>query len=199
MGHDEGLLRDIQIVQKIHEAFPGAGIMVDANNGYSVDDAISFMEGIEGIPLYWFEEPFNENQEDDERFHHWLDLNRPRTMIADGENKPNIPQLLSLAANKVIDVIQPDICGYGFTKWRKLMNTIVANGYLGSPHAWGDIIKTYYCGHLAAAFPHHIPCIEGIIGYTEGVEHSGYSVNNGILTIPDKPGFGMDFVWGAPV
>lgn len=199
MNHDEGLKRDIEVVKQIHNLYPGAGLMVDANDGYSVEDAISFMKGIEGISLIWFEEPFLENQNDDEYFHRWLDINRPRTMIADGENKPDVKQLLSLAKNKVLDVLQPDVCGYGFTNWRKLMLPIVENGFLASPHAWGDVIKTYYCAHLAAAYTHNVPCIEGILGYTEGIDHTGYTIKDGVLSLPDKPGFGMDFIWGKSI
>lgn len=196
MSHDAGLERDIAVVRKIHEALPAAGIMVDANDGYSVEDAIAFMEGIEGIPLYWFEEPFAEDEANDTFFHQWLDRNRPGTMIADGEKRPDIAQLLSLAQKGCLDVLQPDVCGYGFTPWRKLMKPIVENGYLASPHAWGHVVKTNYCAQLAAAYPHHVPCVEGILGFTEGVDASGYSLKEGVLTIPEKPGFGMELFWG---
>ena len=31
-------------------------------------------------------------------------------------------------------------------------------------------------------------------GYVDGVDDSGYVVANGMLTLPEKPGFGMDLV-----
>jgi L-alanine-DL-glutamate epimerase-like enolase superfamily enzyme len=59
------------------------------------------------------------------------------------------------------------------------------------------VVKTHYCAHLAAAYPHHIPYIEAVLGESEGVNYNGYEVKNGVMTLPDRPGFGMDLVWAA--
>ena len=199
MEHDAGMIRDVEVVRRVHELFPGAAIMVDANDGYSVADAIHFMKGIEGVPLYWFEEPFLEEENNDRELHRFFDIERPGTLIADGENKPNIPQLLDLASKKLVDVLQPDVCGFGFTAWRKLMPAIAAGGYLASPHAWGDVVKTNYCAHLAAAWPHHVPCIEAVLGSSEGIDAAAYVLKDSMLTVPDKPGFGMDLIWAPDI
>ncbi len=199
MEHDAGLARDIEVVRRIHEAFPDAGLMVDANDGYSVEDAIAFLEGIGDAPLVWFEEPFREEEKADRALREYLDVHRPRTLIADGESMTDIDLLHDLAAKGLLDVWQPDVCGYGFTAWRKLMKEIEEKGYLASPHAWGNVVKTHYCAHLAAAYPHHIPCIEAVLGEAEGVDYGGYELHNGIMTLPDRPGFGMDLIWAPEV
>jgi hypothetical protein len=67
MEHDEGLTRDIALVNRIHSQLPAAVLMVDANDGYSVEDALAFLEGIEGCDLYWFEEPFRENEDNNRK------------------------------------------------------------------------------------------------------------------------------------
>ena len=82
---------------------------------------------------------------------------------------------------------------------RKLMKEIEANGWMASPHAWGQVVKTHYCAHLAAAYPHHIPFIESVLGESEGVVYGGYELNNGVMTLPNKPGFGMDLIWAPEV
>lgn len=199
MEHDAGLARDIEVVRRIHEAFPDAGLMVDANDGYSVEDAIAFLEGIGDAPLVWFEEPFREEEKANRALREYLDVHRPRTLIADGESMTDIDLLHDLAAKGLLDVWQPDVCGYGFTAWRKLMKEIEEKGYLASPHAWGNVVKTHYCAHLAAAYPHHIPCIEAVLGESEGVDYGGYELHNGIMTLPDRPGFGMDLIWAPEV
>jgi phage tail protein X len=61
------------------------------------------------------------------------------------------------------------------------------------------VVKTCYCAHLAAAYPHHIPCVEAVLGTSEGVDDSGYSLDESILTLPDKPGFGMDLIWAPEI
>ncbi len=199
MEHDAGLERDIEVVNKIHEAFPDAGIMVDANDGYSVADAIAFMEGVGSVPLYWFEEPFREEEGNNRKLREYLQKHRPLTLIADGESMTDIPLLSDLAGKGLLDVWQPDVCGHGFTPWRKLMKELEQKGYLASPHAWGNVVKTHYCAHIAAAYPHHIPMIEAVLGESEGVDYSGYTLHNGILTVPQKPGFGMDLIWAPMV
>lgn len=199
MPHDEGLERDIEVVRRIYEAFPDCGLMVDANDGYSVDDAIAFMEGIGNAPLIWFEEPFREEEGRNRALKEYLRVHRPVTWIADGESFTDIDLLRELAGKGLLDVWQPDVQGYGFTPWRKLMWEIEEKGYLASPHAWGNVVKTHYCAHLAAAYPHHIPYIEAVLGESEGVNYGGYELKNGVMTLPEKPGFGMELVWAPEI
>lgn len=199
MEHQKGMLRDIEVVRAIHRNFPDVTLLVDANDGYTLEDCFAFLNGIEDIPLYWLEEPFRECEENNRLLRDYLYANRPTTLIADGESFTDIPLLFDLAEKKLLDVWMPDVRDYGFTAWRKLLKKIVPLGYLSSPHAWGEVLKTHYCLHLAAAYPHHIPVVETVLGYTEGIDCSGYILKNGVFSVPTKPGFGMDFVWAEQV
>ena len=199
MPHDEGLARDVEVVRRIADAFPDCGLMVDANDGYSVQDAIDFMEGIGSAKLIWFEEPFREEEGRNRQLKEYLKIHRPTTWIADGESFTDIELLRDLAEKGVLDVWQPDVCGFGFTAWRALMKEIEAKGYLASPHAWGTVVKTHYCAHLAAAYPHHIPYIETVLGESEGVDLGGYALRGGAMQVPEKPGFGMDLIWAPEI
>lgn len=192
MEHDAGLRRDIEVVQRIHEAFPWATLMVDANDGYTVKDATDFLDGVRDIPLYWFEEPLREEAESFGKLKAYIRKHCPQLRIADGESRTDIPLLTTLAEQGLLDVWQPDVCGYGFTAWRKLLKLLVEKGYVGSPHAWGYVAKTNCCAHLAAAYPQHIPYIEAVLGDCEGVDLSGYKLQEGMLRLPDRPGFGME-------
>lgn len=192
MEHDKGLKRDIEVVNRIHDAYPTVALMVDANDGYSVQDAINFLKGTSAVPLYWFEEPMRESEEHFRPLKEYMLAHCPQTRIADGESMTDIPLLFDLAEKGLLDVWQPDVCGYGFTAWRRLLKQMVSKGYVGSPHAWGYVAKTHCCAHLAAAYPQHIPYIEAVLGESEGVDMSGFSLKNGMLFVPDKPGFGMD-------
>lgn len=199
MPHAEGMARDIQIVRAIHEAFPHVEVMVDANDGYTFEDCAAFLEGIGDCEIYWFEEPFREEESANRRLREYLKAYRPATLIADGESDTNIPLLFDLAGKGLLDIWQPDVCGYGFTAWRKLLKEIAPLGYRSSPHAWGQVVKTHYCAHLAAAYPHHIPCVEAVLGESEGVDYGGYVLQEGVLTLPERPGFGMELFWSEPV
>lgn len=97
MEHGEGMARDIEIVRRIHEALPGIAIMVDANDGYTLEDAIAFLEGIGDTEIFWFEEPFREEEGKNRLLKDYLLKERPGTLIADGESDTDIPLLRGLA------------------------------------------------------------------------------------------------------
>ncbi|MCB0628761.1 MAG: hypothetical protein KDD15_03490, partial [Lewinella sp.] len=58
--HDEGLQKDIEVVRTVWQTFASRGVtlLVDANDMYSYRDTVKFLRGIDGIPLFWLEEPF---------------------------------------------------------------------------------------------------------------------------------------------
>lgn len=199
MEHEAGMKRDIEVVSRIHEAFPSMTLMVDANDGYSVQDAKDFLTGVQHVPLYWFEEPMREEETNFRALKEFMLLHCPGTRIADGENRTDIPLLTHLAQERLLDIWQPDVCEFGFTAWRRLLKMMVSKGYMGSPHAWGYVAKTNCCAHLAAAYPQHIPYIEAVLGDCEGVDLSGYALKDGMLTVPQKPGFGMELEYALDI
>jgi len=191
MPHEEGLQRDIEVVKAIHKAFPDCGILVDANNGYSVETAIRFLEGIKGIPLFWLEEPFHEKPDDWRTLHAWMKANGFKaTYRADGEYAPDAQALDLLGAEGVINMRLEDILSYGFTEWRKLLPSLAKQNVAASPHAWGAGIKSVYICHLAAALG-NIPTIEGVTCGEDDVLLGDNRIIEGIIHPSSEPGFGM--------
>ena len=78
-----------------------------------------------------------------------------------------------------------DVTGHGLTAWRRTMPRLNAEA---SPHAWGLPLKTLYAAHLAAGLG-NIPIVEGVPGYTEGIQD--YTLENGHITLSEAPGFGL--------
>ena len=185
-----GLARDIEVIQEISKRHPEVAILVDANNGYSIDDTIAFLEGIGEIEVFWFEEPFHENVADYQRLDAWLAENQRGTLIADGEARPDWKVLNEMSRQKLLDVQLVDIVGYGFTAWRKLMPLLKQQGVLASPHAWGSQLKTYCTAHLAAGLG-NVVTIEGVTCKSEDVDFGAYRLVNGKLHVSEQPGFGM--------
>ena len=136
-----------------------------------------------------------ENREDNRRLREYLNDKMPGTWIADGEADPDVPMLLSMAEEGILDVIQMDTAGYGFTKWRRLLPVLKEKRIKISPHNWGLKLKTHYCAAIAAAYA-DTPSIEGVLDETEGVDFSAYRLKEGKLIVPDSPGFGMELIWG---
>ncbi len=101
MPPEEGLARDIEVVKLVHGTFSDAQILVDGNDGFTTDTMIRFIEGIGLCPLYWIEEPFREDEGNNGILRAYLDKNMPGTLVADGESRPDIAQLLDLAQKRL--------------------------------------------------------------------------------------------------
>jgi len=194
MSKEEGLKADIAVTRLIYEHFPDIDILVDGNDAFTVDYFISYLEGIEDIPLFWIEEPFRETREDYAKLKKWLvDHGRRNTLLADGEANPDLPLALELAKDQLLDVYIDDISGYGFTRWRKLVPRLKEIGMMMSPHAWGDTLKAFYCTHLTGAYG-NTPTIEGVTCFSDDIDLSAYRLIRGRITPPSTPGFGMKLI-----
>lgn len=191
--HDKGLQTDIDIVNRIHDAFgKDTGILVDANNGYTLEDSIAFMSGLKQVPLFWFEEPFHEEAAASRAFKKWMNANGyKKTLYADGEYNPDHALCMQLGKERVLDAYLQDTYGYGFSNWVKLMPELIKMKVTASPHAWGTFLKTNYTAHLAAGLG-NVVTIEGVTCVSDDVDFSGYTISKGKLNVSEKPGFGME-------
>lgn len=190
MDLSDGLRRDIELTRRVRQDCPEAQILVDANDGYTCDGFLQYLDAVVDCGLYWIEEPFVETRDDLQRLREFLAKRCPSVLVADGEREPDVPFLLELAREGLIDVLIMDIMGYGFTAWRRLMPRVIEAGACGSPHAWGHPLKTYYAAQLAAGLG-NVPVVEGVPGVMVGVECTGYRLSDGRLHLPQEPGFGM--------
>jgi len=193
MTKEEGLRRDIEITKLVHRNFPDCDILVDGNNGFTIEEFIRYLEGIEGIKLFWIEEPFHETVEDYAKLYSWLKMHDHLPLLADGEANPDEKVLRHLGAQKIITVFLQDISSLGFTKWISFIKEIKQMGILSSPHAWGSAIKTNYISHLAGAFG-TTATIEGVTCTSDDVDLTDYELRKGKLIPSSKPGFGMDLL-----
>ena len=131
MEKQAGIQRDVEITKFFAENYPDCDILVDANDGYTCDEFISYLEAIKGIDLFWIEEPFIETEADWKKLREYTHSHgRAKTLLADGEFRPEYDFILELGKKKILDVNLLDIHDYGFTRWRKympIMKTIIGN------------------------------------------------------------------------
>ncbi|GAA1121880.1 hypothetical protein GCM10009630_19660 [Kribbella jejuensis] len=173
-----GLARDIEATRLARELYPDAAILVDGNDGFTVNGLFEYLDGVEDCDLYWIEEPFAERRPDLQTLRERL---QGSTRVADGEYEPNVGHVLALADEGLIDVALMDVIGHGLTKWRHTMPVLKAEA---SPHAWGLPLKTLYAAHLAAGLG-NTPIIEGVPG------PGSYTLDDGYVVLSDEPGFGL--------
>jgi len=189
MSRKDGDARDVAVTRAVREAWPDARILVDANDGYHVAGFCSYLDAVADVGLYWVEEPFPDDADDLARLRRHLDQVSPATLIADGEARPDVDLLLGVAADGGLDVLLMDVLSFGLTSWRQVMPRIAAR-VKASPHAWGQPLKSLYAAQLAAGLG-RIDIVEGVPGRTDGVDTSAYAFADGVLTVPDRPGFGL--------
>ena len=195
MPADQGLQRDIEVTRAIRERFADVLLLVDGNNGFTCEGFISYFQAVADCGLYAIEEPFHENRDELRRLREQIERLSPSTKVIEGEAKADVEFLLELGAEGLVDILNLDIEGHGFTRWRTLARRAIDLGLLLSPHTFDLKLKTHYAAHLLAGVGGVSP-VEGVIDETEGVDTSGYQVRQGVLDIPSAPGFGMRLVWG---
>jgi len=191
--HDEGLNKDIEIVRRVYDLFKARNVdvLVDSNDMYSLPDTKDFLTGIDGVPLFWLEEPFREEASASRDLRLWMNQHGfSKTLYADGEANPDYDLCLQLGKEKVLNVYLPDIYGLGFTEWISLMPKVKSIGMLTSPHAWGDRMKTNYIAHIASGLG-NVVTIEGVTCFSDDVDYGDYPIINGKLRTSKAPGFGM--------
>jgi len=194
MDAADGQRRDIAVTRAVRNAYPDCRILVDANNSYSGAGFLTYMDGVVDCDLFWVEEPFVEAEADLAVLRSYLDQAGARTLIADGEgSESDDARLLEIASKGLIDVIQFNIVDYGLTAWRRIMPMLRQFDVRASPHTWGCPINTMYAAQVARGLGNVI-AVEGIPGCTIGVDLSRYVLSEGLLSVPDDPGFGMSLI-----
>ena len=187
---EEGTERDIAVIRAVRDAVgPNPPLLIDANNGYNLNLAKRVLTETADCHLFWLEEPFHEDPVLYRDLKEWLAKEGLPVLIADGEGQAS-PSLLTMAKDGLIDVVQYDILGHGFTRWLATGRQLDAIGVSSAPHHYGGHVGNYTSGHLAAAL-RHFALVEWDEATTPGLDGSAYTVRDGEVTLPDAPGFAL--------
>lgn len=190
MPLDSGTRRDIAVVRATREAVgPNAQLMVDANNGFNLNLAKDVLGEIADCRPFWIEEAFHEDPVLYGDLRDWLRARTLPTLIADGEGLA-APPLVDWADSGLIDVVQFDILGHGFTRWLATGRHLDARGIRSAPHHYGLHVGNFVAAHLAGALE-HLEFVEWDDASASGIDDHGYRVEDGLVHVPDAPGFGL--------
>ncbi|HEX4208573.1 MAG TPA: enolase C-terminal domain-like protein [Ktedonobacteraceae bacterium] len=190
MPLEEGTRRDIAIIQAIRrELGSDVAIMLDANNGYNLNLTKTVLEQTAASHITWIEEAFHEDQVLYRDLHDWLQQHNLAVLVSDGEGDAN-PHLLDWAREGLVNVIQYDIYGHGFTRWLATGRQLDAWKVYSAPHHYGSHYGNYAACHLAGGIDNLI-YVEWDEATTAGLDTSGYSIAEGQVMVPASPGFGL--------
>ena len=152
-------------------------LMVDCNQGWrlpwdtypawSLKDAVAVARELEGVGVYWMEEPLHRG--DREGMRRLREMTSVR--IAGGEMTRELYEFRDLIADQALDVLQPDAALVGgITGLRKVAAMAQAHNLVFTPHTWTNGMGVTANAHL-------------VCGTTEGV----------FLEYPyDPPEWGLD-------
>lgn len=195
-----GVAEDIAAIRAVREAI-GAdrGLMIDANHGYDVIEAIELARAVADCNIGWFEEPV---VPEDLSGYRQIRAAQP-IPVAGGETWHTRWGFQRAFAAEAIDIAQPDICGVGgFTEGKKIADMASTVGIRLVPHVWGTGVAIAAALHYLAAIPDTPPRHEPrqpIMEFdrtlnpfrqavlTKPIDHVG-----GMVAVPDGPGLGID-------
>ncbi|UGX92160.1 mandelate racemase/muconate lactonizing enzyme family protein [Bradyrhizobium barranii subsp. barranii] len=130
-------------------AIVGAGMLAgDANQGWSVDQALEMLPRLAAFDLRWLEEPIRADRPREE----WRRLRAAAKMpIAAGENISSVEGFKDVLAEDVLGVVQPDIAKWGgLSACAGVARDILKAGKTFCPHYLGGGIGLLTSAHLLA-------------------------------------------------
>jgi len=183
--------RDRRNLADMREALgPFAAIMVDANQGWSPADAAQRIEELAPYRPHWIEEPIGADRPHAE----WDALARgSKAALAAGENLFGQAQFDEAIERRYLRFLQPDVGKWGgVTGCLEIGKKAVDAGMVYCPH--------WLAGGIGLAASMHLLAATGGGGFAEvdandnPLREEVFSppVEEGWMTLPDKPGLGVE-------
>jgi D-arabinonate dehydratase len=180
---------DVERVEAVREAIgPDMKLAVDANNTYTLREAIKAGRAFEKYDIWWFEEPvLSDDVRSNAIVARALDI-----PIASGEIEYTKYGFRNLIENEAVDIIQPDVTIVGgVTEWMKIAHMASAWNTPVAPH-WAQEISM----HLVAAVPNALTVEFFPRKPSYRLEDKIYKTfiepRKGFLEISNKPGLGIE-------
>jgi mandelate racemase len=177
--------QDVARVERVKDALPnGVELLVDANQGWTLPEALEACRALDALGLYWIEEPVDAHDIGG----HAAVASAIETPVAAGETLFWRNELLGLVQGGAVDVLMPDLqhCG----------------GPSGFLEALRDpqVASLPISNHLFAEVSVHLLCVtqgtkivELMPGWWEELYDRGPDVVDGTIRPPEAPGVGYRF------
>jgi L-alanine-DL-glutamate epimerase-like enolase superfamily enzyme len=167
---------------------PEFPVMVDANMGWSVDQAIRAARALREFDPVWLEEP---TVPDDVRGHARI-VSEGGLPVAAGENLHTLSEFRQLIAAGGVTFPEPDVtnCG-GVTTFMKICHLAEAFNLPVTSHGAHDVTV-----HLLAAAPNRSYLEAHGFGLDRFIAEP-LRIEAGLAVAPDRPGHGVQFDWKA--
>lgn len=179
---------DVIRLSAVREAVgPGFEIMVDANQAFTVSEAIRRARLFEPLDLAWFEEPLPAEDLDGH-----IRLSRSTSLpVAVGESLYHPSHFREYMQKGACSIVQADVARVGgITPWLKIAHAAEGFNMAICPHFLMEIHVSLTAAVPNARWVEWIPQLEPIT-------HSRLLVEDGHAVAPSAPGLGIDWDWKA--
>lgn len=190
---------DARLIEEVRDTIGNdMALMIDANHGYSVKEAVELGRRVGGLDIGWFEEPVVP-----EDLHHYAELRHLQPVpIAGGETEFTRWGFRNVLAHQAMDIIQPDTCAAGgLSECKKIADMATANGVRYIPHVWGTGIGMGAALQLLAVLPDTPPSHDPLEPWLEydqsehpfrsAIIQQEFKLKDGYVDIPTGPGLGI--------
>ncbi|MEZ4862441.1 MAG: mandelate racemase/muconate lactonizing enzyme family protein [Caldilineaceae bacterium] len=151
---------------------------------------------LEALKFYWYEEPVEWTDPLALQKHIAINEAMPSVMVSGGESMWNRYQVQPYVATGAMNIIQTDANLTGITEGWYIGQTIHQHGQMYCPHNWVGGLTTITNIHLVAGVPcgHMCELNQTYNPLKWEIFKEPYPIKDGMLTIPDKPGYGVELI-----
>jgi L-alanine-DL-glutamate epimerase-like enolase superfamily enzyme len=200
-------LRTVELMRKATTAT--FGLMIDAHAWWRMGDKSYSYKTIKNLAKEmsrysptWLEEPLP--PDDHQAYRKLREVGQVK--IASGEHEPDIAGFLDLINTRAVDYVQMDaFCQGGLKTAQHIFANIQKQNLRFAFHSWGTSLEVLVAAHLGICWPESVvewleyPCYShneqpGMYPFplADEILRDPLDIENGRLTVPDKPGIGID-------
>jgi len=164
---------------------PAYEIMTDANQGFTLSEAIRRARVLEDHRIGWFEEPLPADD-----VHSHVELSRRTSVpIAVGESLYSASQFKDYLQTGAASIVQVDVARIGgITPWLKVAHMAEAFNVMVCPHFLMELHLPLVCAVPNAKWLEYIPQLDSVTGEAMRIE-------DGLAIPSEAPGLGIDWDW----
>ncbi|WP_299450028.1 mandelate racemase/muconate lactonizing enzyme family protein [uncultured Serinicoccus sp.] len=166
-------------------------LMADANQGYTLHQALQFLDNIDKRKLTWFEEPV--------RWYHDKTWMRDVRMVGGVRVAAGQSEMSRQGVRELLELGAVDVCNFdaswagGPTEWRRVEGMCSAYGVQMAHHEEGQI-SAHLLASSADAGPVEVfaPARDPLVW---AIHAQGLRAKDGMYSVPTAPGLGLDLDW----
>ena len=177
---------DVARLKAVRQAVgDGFEIMVDANQCFTLSEALRRAPRYAELGIAWFEEPL---PADDITGHARLAA-ASEIPIAVGESLYSPSQFAAYVQQGAASILQVDVARIGgITPWLKVAHLAECHNLMVAPHFLMELHVSLTAAAPSASWVEYIPQLDAVAS-------SRMAIEDGQAIVPDTPGLGVEWLW----